>query len=312
MRRYKAATVGQSNEEGAGETASRNAGFGAPMKDPVGPRGSTMRSMWPRLANLMGDQGVWLDIHNTAVGATSLAVCWVGQIKSWAASQVVGLGQYTVGSGRLYKCTTATLSAPTIGLTAGVEPTWPASGTVVDGSVTWTYVRAATGADTNRKLFADGDAQFDPNGYVAAAYAGLSSALGYDAKWLFLSIGQSDKTLGTVRAEFAQSYINMADYFLARSVKCALGFTCSGLTAGLEDWYQAELLPGYADALANYAGNSNVIAGANLREALGVLAVQSEPQSPVPGLRADLLHMNDAAYSLASAAWRDALIAGGL
>jgi hypothetical protein len=52
----------------------------------------------------------------------------------------VTLGQTTVPAvhnGRMYKCTTA-------GTTGGTEPTWPVvdGGTVVDGTVTWTEMRA--------------------------------------------------------------------------------------------------------------------------------------------------------------------------
>ncbi|RYG56239.1 MAG: hypothetical protein EON56_04455 [Alphaproteobacteria bacterium] len=55
--------------------------------------------------------------------------------------------------------------------------------------------------------------------------------------------------------------------------------------------------------------NANVIAGANLRTALGVLPVT--PNAGIPGLKSDQLHMNDEAYALASGAWDSALAAAG-
>lgn len=114
--------------------------------------------------------------------------------------------------------------------------------------------------------------------------------------------------MGTVRADYAQGLRSIVDYMLARGVKVALGFTCYSAESGAEAFYQSDLLPGYADALATYSGNPNVKAGANLRNALGVLPVS--PSSGA-GLQADQLHMNDAAYLLASEAWRDALVAAG-
>ena len=173
----------------------------------------------------------------------------------------------------------------------------------------WLYVGAAAGGDTNGAVYAEGSARFDPNGYIANAYAGLASApAGYDEKWAFMSIGQGDRTVGTVSARYSAGLQSVANYFLARGVKVALGFTCYAATAGAEAFYQSDLLPGYASALASYANNPNVKAGANLRTALGVLAVA--PASGA-GLQADQLHMNDAAYLLASEAWRDALVAAG-
>lgn len=71
--------------------------------------------------------------------------------------------------------------------------------------------------------------------------------------------------------------INSTNYWLSRGFKGALGFTCYGATTGLDDWYASDLLSGYADALAFFAGNSSVKAGANLLSALGVLAAFQPP-----------------------------------
>lgn len=192
---------------------------------------------------------------------------------------------------------------------APLNLTAPVAAATLQVGTPWLYVGAATGSDTNGTVYAEGSARFDPNGYIANAYAGLSGApAGYDEKWVLMSIGQGDKTVGTSAARYSAGLQSVANYFLARSVKVAMGFTVYAGTGGAESWYQSDLLPGYAAALASYSCNANVKAGANLRTALGVLTVS--PTSG-PGLQADTLHMNDAAYLLASEAWRDALVLAG-
>lgn len=305
-KRVIAAIIGQSNEVGSGESASFTTGLGCPLRDPVKPNGSSLRSMWPRLAELMGDQGVWLNFYNVGVGSTSLAKQWVGQPQAWQSGLLASAGSMVLSGGGVWKCGLAAGSV----VASTVAPTGTANTTGAD-SIPWSYLGAPTASDIAGRVLADGDAHFDPNGWLTGAYAGLSTATGFDEKWAFISIGQGDKTFGTVRADYAQALINTTNYFLTRSVKVAIGFTCYGTTSGLEAWYQSDLLPGWSDAVASFTGNPNVIVGANLRNALGVLAVQSGTFSPVPGLKSDQLHMNDAAYLLASAAWRDALVSAG-
>lgn len=297
-KRIIAALVGQSNELGAGVNKSTTGAFGGPLKDPITPNGSG-RSMWPYLSEMMGKRGIWLTVHNSAVGATSVTTSWCGKSYAWSSGMLVAVGMYVSYGGALFKCTYAGVN------TVQASTTAPAVGT---GADTNTWAAVAGSPDAAGTMYSDGQARFDPNGYMAAAYAGLSSAVGYDEKWVFVSLGQGDKTLSTSRSDYAQGLRNTVNYFLARGIKVALGFTCSGNSSGLEAWYQSDLLPGYADALATYSGNSNVFAGANLRASLGIL-----PTTPAsgPGVQADTLHMNDDAYLLASEAWRDALVAAG-
>ena len=294
-----AAIIGQSNEVGTGLVSDFTPAWGCPQRDPVKPNGGSLRSMWPYLSELMGRRNVWLAVHNTGVGSTSAAHSWCGYIRTWASSMLVIKGSYALSGGKTWLCTAAstTINASTV---------TPAAGLQADG-VTWSDLGASAGTDTVG-ICGPTHARFDPNGYVAAAYAGLSASVGFDEKWAFISIGQTDKSMNVVAADYAQALKNLTDYMLIRSVKVAIGFTCAGNTAGLEAWYQAELLPGHASALASYAGNANVIAGANLRTALGALV--TSPGSG-PGLQADSLHMNDAAYALASEAWCDALVTAG-
>lgn len=294
-----ACVVGQSNEQGYGVVTDFTPAYGFPMRDPVAPNGTTKRSMWPYLSDLMGRRGTWLQVYNTAIGASSIAHSWCGYIRTWVSDIRIILGSYCLSGGKTWKATA--LSSTVIDSTST-----PAAGLQADG-VTWSDLGTSTATDTVGVL-GPTHARFDPNGYIAAAYAGLSGSTGFDEKWAFISFGQTDRTMSTTAADFSQAIQNVTNYMLTRSVKVAIGFTCYDAESGAEAYFQANLLPGLATAQAAYSGNANVIAGANLRTALGVLTVSP---SGGAGLQSDNLHMNDAAYALASEAWRDALVAGG-
>jgi len=299
IRRRIANLIGQSNEAGSGDTSDFTTTYGCPMRDPVGPNGSATRSMWPYLGELMGRRGTWLTVKNTAVGSTSAAHSWCGYIRTWQSGILVAVGSYALSGGKTWKCTAAST-------TVNASTVVPAAGLQADG-VTWADMGASTATDIVGVCSAS-NPRFDPNGYVATAYASISSAVGYDEKWCFISIGQGDKTLGVVRADYSAALIILTNYMLSLGVKVAIGFTCAGNTAGLEAWYQSDLLPGWADSVNYFKGYPNVIQGANLRTVLGPLT--TSPASG-PGLKSDNLHMNDAAYKLASEAWAEALTRGG-
>jgi len=55
---------------------------------------------------------------------------------AWVTATEYALGARVLEGGNIYECTTA-------GTSGASEPTWPASGTVTDGTVTWTYQQAA-------------------------------------------------------------------------------------------------------------------------------------------------------------------------
>lgn len=298
--RVGACCIGQSNEAGSGVLRDRTTRLGRPTVDPVGPNGGSLRSMWPLLSDLLGARGVQFSMYNSSVGATSLAYSWCGYIKTWVTSMLVIKGSMVLSGGKTWLCTAAssTVNASTVA---------PAAGLQADG-VTWSDLGASTGTDTVG-LCGPTHARFDPNGYVVAAYNGVANMLGQDEKRCLISIGQGDKSMSVVRADFAQAIRNVTDYMLARSVKVDIGFTCYGNTAGLVSWMDTELIPGWSDAVASYAGNPNVMRGANLATSIGALA--STSSNLIPGLQAaDDLHMNDPMYALASIAWRDAYIAG--
>jgi hypothetical protein len=300
-----AGAPGQSNELGSGVWVSQTASFGCPLKDGVAPNGGGSRSMWPLFSEKMGLQGVWTEVINSGVGSTSAAKSWTGQVLTWVSGMTVTRGSYVLSGGSLWRCTLAagTASASTN------APTGTADVTGAD-SVPWVYLGAPLSYEVNGYVLKDGDTHFDPNGYFASALTAANARTGtYAEKWVLVSIGQGDKTVGTVRADYKQALINSTNYWLSRGFKVALGFTCYGATSGLDAWYTSDLLPGYADALNYFSGNANVKAGANLRSALGVLP--TTPAQGTPGVKSDLLHMNDEALALASEAWATALTAAG-
>ena len=56
---------------------------------------------------------------------------------TWEPTHAYAANATVTASGKVYKVTTA-------GTSGSTAPTWPASGTVTDGTVTWTYVSAAS------------------------------------------------------------------------------------------------------------------------------------------------------------------------
>lgn len=302
MKRIRAALApGQSNEGASGQQPDAVHEFGCPYADPI----TGGRSMWPRLIERLGrEQNIWLSLQNTAVGSTSVVESWAGGMRDWSNGMIVLRGSWIISSGGIWKCN----AAAGVAAASTTQPTGTSNTTGADG-VPWLYSGAPQAGDVTGAVFAEGSARFDPNGYIAAAYAAVNPATypGFDEYWIFGSIGQGDKTVSTVRARFDAGFQSVYDYMLSREVNVAAGFTCRAATSGADAWYNAQLVPGYQDTLAHYASNENVIAGANLYSTLGILPVS--PTLGLPGLQADETHMNDIAYRQASDAWHAALTA---
>jgi hypothetical protein len=94
-----------------------------------------------------------------------------GAAPPWTASTAYPLDSFTqVNGGKVYKVTTA-------GTSGASEPTWPASGTVVDGTVTWTYQNdgqhnAKSGITASSSSGANGGNHwlFNPNCKIEAGF----------------------------------------------------------------------------------------------------------------------------------------------
>lgn len=258
--------------------------------------------MWPRLAELAGLDGHWIGVRNTARPSSSGPHAWSGCIVPHATSSRRCVGQYTVADGKFYKATAS--SAGSInGNTGASTPTWPASGTVVDGQITWTYQRASTEADTDYKVFREGDAEFDPNAYISGAH-GFCGA-GYDKNVVLLQNGQEDSTRQTSAAVYRDSLLSTGDYFAARGYVVMVGFT--SYSPGEAAWADSVLIPAIDEVLALRPAWKR---GANLRQELGNLP--TSPALGVAGLKVDALHMNNAALRAGAAAIYAAMQSAGI
>lgn len=301
MSKVLVAILGQSNEQGPGPSSviPRTA-YGPGCVDPIAPSGG-YNTWWPRVCDLAALRGTYLNIYNAARGTTNLTDVWVGRCRAYAVNMVVAHGSYVLDGGNVYKAVGAIGSVYSLNVA-------PSSGVGTSGLSSWANLGAVTAEDTNGRIYAEGSARFDPNGLLAGIVSGTQSRPGYDTKCVLISIGQGDKTLSSSRAEYGAALIAATNYFLARGYRVGIGFTLYGATSGLDAWYSSDLLPGRADALAAFANNPAVFAGANLRESLGVLAVS--PTSGI-GLQADQLHGNQACMFAAAEYWDAALESAG-
>lgn len=295
------AIVGQSNEAGAGHQPDPSV---APdvQHDPIKPWGG-QRSMWPTLATLAQKHGVSMWFWNTGVGASSLVHSWAGTLRAWSPAMVLTKGDYVLYNGHVWKVDSP--NPPTSLQQAQAAP-GPAVG--ADG-IKWRDMGPPQDGETVGRVFRFGDRLFDPNTYVAQAMHGPSTHEG--DPWVFISIGQGDagSYWSVTSDQYRDAIVSIADTALDRGYRVAIGFTCASARQPIEDAYRTKLLPAWNAALQHYSGDSRVVAGANLRLALGPLAITTDGS---PGLQVDGLHMNEAAYSLASKAWENALVTSGI
>lgn len=295
------AIVGQSNEVGAGDSPDPNVPLSS-QRDPVPPNGGR-RSMWPTLEQIAAEHNVRMWTWNSAVGSSSIAYGWAGSLSRWQRGMIVSPGHYVLWHGRIYANRTP---QPKNVLSQSMrEPSVPTS---ADGLL-WEDMGPAGPSDRPGRVYRPGDRLFDPNGFVRTAISGLSRQRG--ERWVFISIGQGDagNYWEVTREQYANGLIAVTEAGLNAGARVAVGFTCASAKPAVEEAYQAKLLPGWRDALAHFNGDRRVIAGANLREALGELQITTDGR---PGLKADRLHMNDNAYSLASLEWARVLQQAGV
>ncbi len=305
QKRVRLCLYGQSNELGSAEGPIISGPFGNPLKDPIGPNNGP-GSRWPHLAGLMGQRGVWLSVHNSAVGSTSIVDSWVGGCRAWANNMIVTRGSYLLSSGGFWRCNLAAGSVAA----STAQPTGTSNVTGAD-SIPWVYVGLPTVEDVDGAVYAMGSARFDPNGYCAAAVAAFA-APGFDIKAAYIAIGQGDKTLTTSQARFAKGLQNAAAHAIASGAdRVLMGFTCWGKTAGLTAYYDSTLVPGWQDALAalqaQFPGKvyraSNLYAELPLSTRIEVAGTTGAGGGVgVPGiLTTDKLHMNAEMQKLAAA-----------
>jgi hypothetical protein len=308
MARYLISLVGQSNETGAGPAGSKNrtSGIGAPMID------AGTRSWWPSTVEAMGRRGQWLAVANTAIGSTSLCDSWVGRCRTWANNMNVTRGSYALSGGGLWRCNIA------VG-TAGASTTAPTGTTDTTGadSIPWIYVGVPDAGDVNGTVYALGSARYDPLGYIAAAMAALSGKPGYDAKGVYVSIGQGDHTVSSTRSQYGTAMQRVAAHATSLGHHCWLGVTCgmSGVdapTIAARDATMTGIIQaGQQDALAALASNPLVHAGADLRASLGLPTATAVDTTLNAVNNTDYLHLTSATYDQAGPYVSAAFAAGG-
>lgn len=140
-------------------------------------------------------------------------------------------------------------------------------------------------------------AGWDPNSYFSDALAAVNEG-NFDERWAFLEWGNADASNNASLANYQAAHENAVEYFLANSVNVAIGLTCT--TSAMATWSENNGSPAIVAAVATYADNSSVIAGANLHTALG------------SGIKTtDGSHWDQRTYDLATSVWYNALVAAG-
>lgn len=306
------AWCGQSNEAGASDVPQENSNYGLPTKDAILPTGNTSvnaatnGSIFPAMVEACAQGGKHLINLNTAVGSTSLSQYWCGMFVARAPSTAFSLGAYAIAAGNVYKFTASSGSSTVTGVSGGSAPAWPGSGTVVDGEITWTYVRAATVADVVGTVLAHTNPLYDPNGAFTAIKTNMDAYPGNGfRKAMAISIGQGDKTVGDTLAIYQAALIAATNYALGQGWEVFIGLTCDGTTAGYSTWLSTIGQSARSAALASFVGNASVHAGVDLYATLGPLTVKSYDI----GLRPDQLHMNSITANDAGTAWGNLLAA---
>lgn len=308
MTRKLLGVIGQSNELGSGPTgsASRTSGYAAPYIDKV------QRSWWGSCVQAAARRGVWLDIQNNAVGATSLCDVWVGRCRAWSNGMVLARGSYVLSGGGLWRSNVAISTAPT----STVAPAGTADVTTADG-LAWVYVGVPNGGDTDGAVYAHTSPRYDPNGYIAALISVMQSRPGYAQKGIYVSIGQGDYTVGVTRGQYAAAMQSVAEHISSLGITAVLGVTCGmsgpdSIVRSARDAFMTGVIrAGRSDALTAMAGNSLVKSGADLRAAIGVPAASPNDTALSSVNNVDYLHLTSATYDQAGVIVDAALAAAG-
>lgn len=309
MRRYRIAVQDQSNGTGTGPlgTPTRTVGYGAPMADPVGPRGVANRSsMWPSLANAAGRRGVWLDIANTAIGSAPMADSWVGRCRQHVSGMTIARGSYVLSGGGVWRANQAN---PIVQNTT-TAPTGTADVTL-DG-IPWVYLGAPGPRDTDGRIYLPTDTgRFDPNGYIlAAADAALAGPGPYDGRGVILSGGTGDRSPGVTREQYRAAIISAATYYMSRGLFVWSSLLVSNSNPDTHVWYLAAAQPGREDAFAHFAGNPMFRRGIDARVLLGQLSETADPWA-IGVQTGDNLHYTAMTYVRLGEGTDAALAAGG-
>jgi hypothetical protein len=269
----------------------------------------------PEVAGDYGDKG---SIITPSYGYGKLFRCIVGSKRAIA---MTGNGPFTVGT-TTYAAPFAALALGSDKKTGASAPNWSSitavGQTLTDGDITWECI-AIGASPTVGDFYAYTSAEFDPIGVLQRAKDQLDAITDVSEKWVFVENAQGD--LGNSSAVYQSALTAMVNWCLAQGYKVALGLSCwDGLDANAAADYAA-LDTGWANTLASFAGNPNVIAGANLYRALGHIAINTgdgytsflspESNGATQGLHLTNYGLGKGNSAGAAQAWRDALLASG-
>lgn len=220
---------------------------------------------------------------------------------------VVVRGSYALSGGGFWRCNATAGSV----VSGTVAPTGTSSATF--GGVPWTYVGAPAAGDVDGAIYLPGSARFDPNGYIAAAIAALNVP-GYTERGVYLSLGQTDHSVGTTFDQFAACVAAAASAVQSAQRLIWLGTTCgmSGADAPTIAARDATIVnvvqAGIERGLRTIPGARR---GANLRGALGIPAASASDLALNAVNNTDYLHLTSATYDQCGPIVAAALEAGG-
>jgi hypothetical protein len=259
---------GQSNESSSivrfnSLVQRRNAALrGWPNADPEGLTAGG--SIWVPITEHLAAHGIDAALFNFAVGSTGILFNWSGYLTTYASSATFTAGRLVKVGSNIHKANGAAGSQFT---TAASPPTWATTLSAVtnegSGGGSWTCV-AVGSADATGKLYAPGDALYDPLGLVALVRnKAISLAPRFDEVWVFIQIGQSD--IGLPQALFEQAHINAITYLLAAApnVKAFVGVTPRRWDGGLETHWDTFYQPAISNVIAAFANEPRVMRGGN-------------------------------------------------
>jgi hypothetical protein len=299
-KRVQAIEIGQSNEYTAAPNRFYTV-FGIPANN----GGLTANFQVREVEKIAKRRNLYVKPVNAAIGSSSLPISFCGLCKgAWTSGVFITGGDAVTNTGNLYQCddVIGALNPTTVAPTGTT-----ASFSTADGH-TWKYLGAASGIDIANHVYRRGERGFDPK-FQLQFYAqpALQKVSSFDETWVQIQIGQTDAGNSTVtRQIMLDAYKSIVDYALFYGVtRIYINATIYCGAAGIDAFYMSKIATARADAIAFYAGNPNVFAGADLRVELGTFPVVASSADFIPGvaqLEPTGYHGNDYVYELGAEA----------
>lgn len=217
--------------------------------------------------------GPWLDhlrtkdvnaaMFNHAVGSTGILFNWSGYLTTYSLGATFTAGRYVKVGSNIYKANG--IAGTQFVADASTPPPW---GNILNavyneatGGGSWTCVAVGT-SDATGKLYAPGDALYDPLGLVAGQIARIATlAPRFDKIWPILQGGQSD--FGLSQPLYEQAHINLISLQLsvAPNVEPWVGVTMRRWDGGAAPVWDTFYKPARENILSAFAGSRRVHRG---------------------------------------------------